>query len=52
MRSAALLWVALRMGGCAMGFNPQRVPAQVHVPAEGVSVPTRSRTTWRLCMRA
>ncbi|GEM_PF-4395654 len=39
VRGAALLWVALLLGGCAMGFNPQRVPEAVEIPTEGAKVP-------------
>ncbi|MCC6906391.1 MAG: aspartyl protease family protein [Phycisphaerales bacterium] len=34
-----LMGAALLLGGCALGFNPQRVPASVEIPAEGVIVP-------------
>jgi len=39
VHGAALLWVALWLAGCAMGFNPQRIPEAVEIPIEGVKVP-------------
>lgn len=37
--ACAVVAMALLLGGCAMGFNPRRVPDAVQIPAEGISVP-------------
>lgn len=39
LRCLAALAGATLLGGCAMGFNPQREPMAVEIPAEGVEVP-------------